>query len=482
MFVKRWECGKGSKINQNNPKLPLFRQKGDSMSSKWSWRKRGVSMPEIQDKIKTALNKNLSYEQHPVLGFPGTTPISSILDIHRMFSSEHANNIGHHTDSVSAEFGFAGTQELEREFIYTLSHLVGATNPEKDIDGYICMGGTEGNDHGLWLGRNKLRSVVPTGSMGGIAVISSFLAHYSVDKHFERLFNPQGLYNDRDVLVKLPTDFKGELDPIFVEKKIRELNQEGCSRFLLFLSAGTTNMGSVDPVTEICEMLGSLRSELNIQTYVHVDAAFGGFVLPFLEPELKFGFHNQLVDSMVVDAHKMGYAPYSAGVFLCRKGLLEYTTVSATYLGGHKSTTICGSRSGAIAAACWSLTQLMGKEDFEEVLYACMTNLKYLRERLQELNDGEQPRVKFFPARMNIQAVWVDQGIWDAMNTTDDGNLSIVEKYCIPTDLFPADLTKLVWKDKLMVRELRVIRFTAMPHLTREKIDLFIDELKAKMA
>lgn len=452
------------------------------MREKWSWRERGVSEEEIEDRIKAAIKANVSYAEDRVLGFPGTTPLPEILNIHRRFAGEHPNNIGHHTKKSSAEFGFEGTQELERDFIYTLAHLVGAVDPEKDIDGYICMGGTEGNDHGLWMGRNKLRSVSPTGFMNGIAVLTSFLSHYSVDKHFERLFNPQGQHSNRDILVNLPTDTKGELNPLVVEKEIRELQRNGCSRFLLFLTAGTTNMGSVDPVAEICELLESLRSELNIQTYVHVDAAFGGFVLPFLEPELEFGFQNQLVDSMVVDAHKMGYALYSAGVFICRKGLLDYTTVSATYLGGHKSTTICGSRSGAIAAACWALTQLKGREELGAILQDCMTNLEYLRGRLQELNIDGQAHVKLFPARMNIQAVWVDEGILKILDAVPDGGKSMRDRYCIPTDDFPSDLTKLIWRNKLMVRELKVIRFTVMPHVTRQKIDLFIDELKAKRA
>ena len=276
------------------------------MSSKWTWRKRGVPISEAQGKLDTADADNVSYERDPVLGFPGTTPHPDALDVHCDFAGSHANNIGHHTNpGKSAERGFLGTQKLEREFIYTLADLMGAADPEKDVDGYICMGGTEGNDHGLWLGRNKLRSVPPAGPTKSIVVLTSFLAHYSIKKHFERLFNTQDYDTDADILQELPTDKNGELDPSVVEERIRGLRRGGHSRFLLVLTAGTTNMGSVDPIAEICEVLQVLRDELHIDTYVHVDAAFGGFVLPFLEPDLKFGFQNPLVDSMVVDAHKI---------------------------------------------------------------------------------------------------------------------------------------------------------------------------------
>lgn len=452
-------------------------------SNRWSWRERGVHLEDIQNRLAAAIAKSISYENDPVMGFPGTTPLATVLDVHRQFAGGHPNNIGHHTGDHPAEFGFEGTQELEREFIYTLANLVGAEDPERDVDGYVCMGGTEGNDHGLWLARNKLRFVPPAGPSNGIAVITSFLSHYSVDKHFGRLFNTQVGDVDVDVLIKLPTDKKGELDPQVVEQKIRELRRKGYSRFLLVLTAGTTNMGSVDPTYEICDMLSVLREELHINTHVHVDAAFGGFVIPFLEPETRFGFHHPLVDSMVVDAHKMGYTPYSAGVFMCRKGELKHTEVPAQYLGGHSSFTVCGSRSGAIGAACWSLTQLVGREELRATLQQCMENLAYLREILQAFNCKGKVRVKFYPTRMNIQAVWVADDILHAITETKDANgKTIQSRFCIPDELLPSDLTNPTWEGNVMVRDMPVIRFTAMPHLTRSKIDHFMDELMARVA
>src|SRR3989344_2116674 len=179
---------------------------------------------------------------------------------------------------------------------------------------------------------------------------------------------------------------------------------------------------------------------------------------------------------------KIGYAPYSAGVFLCRKGFLKYTTVSAPYLGGHESTTICGSRSGAIAAACWALTQVMGREDYKDRLLVCMINLEYLREQLRTLNQNGQERVRFYPTRMNIQATWVDEDILAALNALNDDGKSLLDKFCIPGDTFPEDLTNPTWKDRVIIREVPVVRFMAMPHLTRYRINEFMDELLAKVA
>ena len=240
---------------------------------------------------------------------------------------------------------------------------------------------------------------------------------------------------------------------------------------------------SVDPTADICNVLEFLRDELKIQTYVHVDAAFGGFVLPFLEPDLEFGFQNKLVDSMVVDAHKTGFVPYSAGVFMCRKGWLRYTTIEAKYIPGH-STTVCGSRSGAIAAACWALTELRGREEFREKLQECMTNLGYLQKRLLQLNNDGQEHVKLYPARMNIQAVWVDDEIMSIMipkNPKDISDQYLCSRFCVPSDIFPRDLTNPDCFDGLKADKITIFRFVVMPHLSKQKIDQFMDELMAHM-
>lgn len=80
--------------------------------------------------------------------------------------------------------------------------------------------------------------------------------------------------------------------------------------------AGTTELGRIDPVEELSEIC------LEEGIHLHVDAAFGGFIIPFLREtgaELpEFDFKLQGVSSITVDPHKMGLAPspvdaYSSG-------------------------------------------------------------------------------------------------------------------------------------------------------------------------
>ncbi len=453
-------------------------------SSVWAWPKRGVPLTELQTRLGEAAAKNISYRTQPIVGFPGTTPLAEAMDVHRMFALEQANNIGYHTGDRQAEFGFLGTQELEREFVYAAASLLGARDPEAQIDGYICFGGTEGNDHGLWLGRNYLWQTQPVyHGRRGIVVLTSFLGHYSFSKHFARLLgNEPGSAAEANVFQEVPTNQNGEVEPLILERMIRSYYRSGYRRFLVALHAGTTNLGSVDPVADICAMLQALRTEFEAQdgmgVYVHVDAAFGGMVLPFLEPDCRFGFENDLVSSIIVDVHKMGYAPYSAGLFLCRKGLLRHTETPAPYLGGHADSTVSGSRSGAIAAACWTAMLVLGHEGYTARIQECMRNLAYLREGLAQFNCDGRERVRFYSARMNIQTVALSEDLRLALIAGEDSGLR--GKFCIPEDMFPSDLTNPEWNGNLIRRTIPVQRFVLMPHVTQDKIDSFLGELRAR--
>ncbi len=450
----------------------------------WIWPERGVPFSELEPRLAEAAKRNISYRGQSVVGFPGTTPLIEAMDAHRLFAVEQANNIGCHTGAHQTEFGFLGTQELEREFVYSAASLLGASDPERQIDGYICFGGTEGNDHGLWLGRNRLWHKQPVyHGRQGIVVLTSFLGHYSFLKHFARLFaNEPGSAADANVFQEVPTDRNGEVEPQVLERMIRSYYRAGYRRFIVVLHAGTTNLGSVDPVSDVCAMLQSLREEFEgrdgFGVYVHVDAAFGGMVLPFLAPTCRFGFENDLVSSMVVDMHKMGYAPYSAGLFLCRKGFLRHTETPAEYLRSHADSTVSGSRSGAIAAACWTAMHTLGRDGYASKVRACMENLAYLRARLSEFNADGTECVRFYPGRLNIQTVWLSDDLRLAL--TEGENHGLRGKFCIPSDLFPEDLTDPDWDGNLVRRTVPVFRFVAMPHVTRDRIDEFIGELRER--
>lgn len=437
----------------------------------WYWRmpQKGFPRYKIDAKLDAALENCIDYDEDPVLGFPGTAPSEVALETLNVFALRQPNNIGYHTKSIPSEMGFLGTQKLEESFIYAVADMVGVVNPEREIDGYICNGGTEGNYHGLWLARNNLWAErrIKWGENRGIVVLHSFLFHYSLGKVFGRLLGgdpdePQE--NRRGIISELPTDDRGELTPETVEEYVRWYYQEGYRRFAVFLTAGTVNLGSIDPVGAINDALERLVAELGIAVAIHVDAAFGGFVIPFVEPHRRFAFQHSLVTSLSLDAHKTGGVPYSAGVFLCRKGFLEYTKTDAAYIFCHEDHTVPGSRSGAMAAACWATVMHHGREGYARIAAQGMKMRDYLAERFQEI-----PGTMVFPSRLNILAVHLPAPLDERVR----------QRYCIVPDTFPEPLSSRARNASgLIERAQGIYRFTVMPHVTEEKIDRFFREWK----
>src|SRR5438094_153404 len=69
---------------------------------------------------------------------------------------------------------------------------------------------------------------------------------------------------------------------------------------------GSTFDGSYEPVTEIAEALDNLAATGGPDVPMHVDAASGGFIAPFVQPELVWDFQVPRVQSINASGHKYG--------------------------------------------------------------------------------------------------------------------------------------------------------------------------------
>jgi glutamate decarboxylase len=69
---------------------------------------------------------------------------------------------------------------------------------------------------------------------------------------------------------------------------------------------GSTFDGSYEPVKEICAALDDLQTRTGIDVPVHVDGASGGFVAPFVDPDLEWDFRLPRVASINASGHKYG--------------------------------------------------------------------------------------------------------------------------------------------------------------------------------
>jgi len=96
-----------------------------------------------------------------------------------------------------------------------------------------------------------------------------------------------------------------------LEELVKEDKESGLKPFLVIASAGTTDVGSVDPLLDIAAV--AKKHDL----WYHIDAAYGGFFM--LCPEIKPLLNGiQMSDSVVLDPHKGLFLPYGSGLVLVR--------------------------------------------------------------------------------------------------------------------------------------------------------------------
>src|SRR3989344_5474637 len=294
-----------------------------------------------------------------------TNPDPLAIEAISYFLPFNKNNIGTHTRTGKTMGALA---DLEKEVILMIGNLMGAK--ENEIDGYITQGGTEGNITGLWIGRNMLRI-----NNSKLCLLKTTLTHYSVEKAADLL--------NIEKVVDIPCNAEYGMDSVKLEKKIKSLSQEGYQNFLIALTLGYNTTGTVDPVDEIDSVIKRLEKDLKIKTYVHLDAAIGGLIYPFIS-EKKFDFNNHSLNSLSTALYKTGFTPRNSGVFLCRKNLQKYIERFISYLPYKRDDTLSSSRSSNEAASCWSIIHFLGKEGFRRHILHCLDLKKYFIYLLEE--------------------------------------------------------------------------------------------------
>lgn len=146
---------------------------------------------------------------------------------------------------------------------------------------------------------------------------------------------------------------------------------------------GTTFTGQFDPIKDIAEAVTRLNTERGWQVPVHVDAASGGFVAPFVHPELDWDFRLPVVKSINVSGHKYGltYPGVGFAVWRDQEDLPEDLVFHVNYLGGDMPTfTLNFSRPGnQIVGQYYNFVRL-GRAGYTRV----MTTLRDLALALSE--------------------------------------------------------------------------------------------------
>ncbi len=336
----------------------------------------------IKKRVFDALDENISYADNGSLGIPASTLDAKVFSQDESFIKDapyistlvqNPNHIGCHTIGKSESY-FKGTQAIERELIEICA--VDILGGEAGMhDGYVASGGTEANMQAIWIYRNYFMQSEGV-SRDQIAIICSDDRHYSMDKA-------------ADVFALSLHTADVEMDnrrmsETALHQCVDRALSEGKTHFIMVCNMMTTMFGSVDDIDACARVF----REKNLPFKLHVDGAYGGFFFPFTDNIKAMSFRHPDVSSVTLDAHKMAQAPYGTGIFLIRKGMMQYaTTQAASYVEGEDSTLI-GSRSGANAVAVWMILSKHGPYGWHEKILVLQKRTDWIEERLKALDIG----------------------------------------------------------------------------------------------
>lgn len=364
---------------------------------------------EILKKLKTLREKDTDYCNGRVFCSMSTRPLPIGVRAYDLFLDTN----------LLDQYLFSNTKKLEDKLIKRLGSMLNNSSPY----GYITSGGTESNIVALWIAK-RLKP-------GADELLLPESAHYS----FRRAADLMGL---KTVNIPLDENFRTNADLIYPSDKT----------LAVVATAGTTDLGVIDPIDEI----GEICTKKGL--YLHVDAAFGGFVIPYLKrlgyPVSKFDFEVEGVTSISVDPHKMGMAPIPTGALITRKNLLSKIKTTPEYLV-NPTNTLLGTRSGAPVAATWATMDYLGDDGYLKIVKKCMNVTKMLYEGLCTLG-SVKPIIK---PQMNILAFRTKKSTRTIFRVLDQKG----------------------WKVGFN-KKLNCIRLVVMPHIGEEDAKKFISDLR----
>ncbi|WP_067583864.1 glutamate decarboxylase [Endozoicomonas ascidiicola] len=231
---------------------------------------------------------------------------------------------------------------------------------------------------------------------------------------------------------------------------------------------GVTFTCQYEPVEAVCKALDKLQKDTGLDIPVHVDAASGGFLAPFCEPELKWDFRLSRVKSINASGHKFGLAPLGAGwvVWRDKEDLPEDLIFNVNYLGGNMPTFALNfSRPGGQIAAQYYIFLRLGKEGYRRIQQACYDTAQYLSKQIESLGVFDI----IYDGKGGIPAMsWsLKKGLKPGFNLYDLSDRIRSRGWQIAAYSMPANREDLV-----------IMRILVRHGFTRDLADLLIDDLK----
>jgi len=233
---------------------------------------------------------------------------------------------------------------------------------------------------------------------------------------------------------------------------------------------GSTFDGSYEPVADICKALDDLAAGGGPDVPVHVDAASGGFIAPFVQPELMWDFRLPRVQSINASGHKYGlvYPGVGWAIWRDREALPSDLIFEVNYLGGKMPTFALNfSRPGSEVVAQYYMFVALGASGYRAVQRASSSIAQHIAAEVAKvgpyrlITDGSELPVFAFTVSPEVKNY-----------TVFDVSARLREQgWLVPAYTFPEKR-----------EDLSVLRVVVRAGFTRDMADLFLEGLRKQTA
>ena len=366
---------------------------------------RGAVLPDTMSSVEDVTADLVSYLQGmTIFGHPRTQQnvippptIPSLIGV--LLASLHNPNIS--WDGLSRLVALA-----EVEVVAMTSKLIGY-DPEES-SGVFTFGGTGTTFYGVKLGLEKAcAETMQKGTPEDVLVFVSDAGHYCASNIVGWL----GIGTNN--LITIPTTVENEIDLTQLEQQVRAALKNGRKIAAIIATLGTTDSFGLDDLESIAVLRDTLANEfqLDYKPHIHADAVIGWAWSVFKEYDIeknRLGFrprtiralagacrrirHLSLADSVGIDFHKTGFAPYISSVVLVKDQddlkLVTRHPDQMPYLyhfGDYRPGmfTLETSRAGTGPLAAFANFRLFGEEGLQVILGHIVEMTQLLREHLE---------------------------------------------------------------------------------------------------
>ncbi|MDH3207515.1 MAG: pyridoxal-dependent decarboxylase [Gemmatimonadota bacterium] len=297
---------------------------------------------------------------------------------------------------------------VAEERVAAMTALLLGYDPETSA-GVFTFGGTGTTLYGVKIGLEKaIPHAMERGFQGGQAVMFS-----SGQSHYARLNVAGWLGIGEDNVIQIPTHLTNDIKVDLLEEALRKSISEGKRIAAIVATLGTTDAFGIDDLQAIVDLRDRLVDELALdyKPHVHADAVIGWAWSVFNDydfEENRLGFRPRTVralagagrriqalnkaDSVGIDFHKTGFAPYTSSLFLARDSddlrLLARGREEMPYLfqSGQRHPgifTLETSRSGSGVLSALASLLFLGEDGFRTLLGHLVEMAELLREHFE---------------------------------------------------------------------------------------------------